>query len=73
MEAPLFGGGCGIEKLAQEIRVAVFPIGRVGGTAQPAFLLQEMKKDQTAQELFDEIANWLQRLVTSLFHPSCAA
>lgn len=55
------------EQVAEKIRIAVFPIVRLGGTTQPAFLLQEVQEDQPAQKFFDEIADWFQRLVPLFF------
>ncbi|HSY20245.1 MAG TPA: hypothetical protein VK815_18010 [Candidatus Acidoferrales bacterium] len=63
MEPLQVGDGRGGVKLAEKIRITVFPRGHISGTTQPAFLLEEMKKDKAAQQLFDEVAHRLQRVV----------
>jgi len=56
----------GIEELANELRVAVLPIVSIARTAEPPFLLQEVKEHQTPEQLLDEITDRFQSAVACL-------
>ena len=49
MKALLFARRSLAIQFAEKIVIAFFPVGRIGGTTKPTFLLQKMKKDEAAQ------------------------
>ncbi len=58
MEAVGFPGGLGFpEEVGDEVLLAAGPIGRSGGTAEPAFALEEVEEDETAEEFLGEVAD----------------
>lgn len=58
MEAVGFPGGLGFPKeVGDEVLLAAGPIGRSGGTAEPAFALEEVEEDETAEEFLGEVAD----------------
>jgi hypothetical protein len=47
------------KKVLQKALIAVFPMFGIRWTAHPTFFLEELQKDQTAQQPFNEVADRL--------------
>ncbi len=51
--------GAVFEQIGKKIRIPIGPLLAVGRTTEPAFLLYEVKKDNSSQQTLRKIPEWL--------------